>query len=207
MGKRIGDGVKRTTLSLVGSVADSSAPKVSEERARKRNEALIKARATANANKAKRDAERVALREAGVPTPLERFRAGEYPVSEWSIEEIKRGRPANRDGTFDGPWPRLTGKQQSDIRRELLKRGQAEFDQAHVEAIKVLVQIAKSGEKDGDRVKAALAIIERVAGKVPDKVEIKSSDPWQDILDEIMDDEVLHRMSDHTPAQGDSDDT
>jgi hypothetical protein len=44
-------------------------------------------------------------------------------------------------------------------------------------------------------IKAADLLIQRVAGKTPDKIEVHSADPWQDILDKVLDDEVLERVS------------
>lgn len=160
--------------------------------AEKRRANLEKARETKKAA----DQERARLREAGVPTPLERFRKGEYPISEWSDEEISRGRPANRDGTFDGPWPRFSGKEQSELKRELLKRGQRKIDSLYQVAIETLEDVAKNGDSDAARVKAALALAERTAGKVPERIELKSADPWQDILDEVLSDDVLERVKD-----------
>jgi hypothetical protein len=91
----------------------------------------------------------------------------------------------------------MTGRQLAEVKRELLKRGQRKFDSLYGVAIKTLAEVAEYGEKDSDRVKAALAIKEMVAGKVPDRIEVKSSDPWQDILDEIMTDDVMRPVSEN----------
>lgn len=207
-GRKIG-GVKRTSshLKSVAPVQDSSPAAESEPKAEPKKPFGGKPNTDVTAAHKvlrEKDARRRELAAAGVRTPLERYRAGEYPVTEWSNDEVSRGRPANRDGSFDGPWPKFTGKQQADIRRELLRRGQSKMDEAYLLAIKVLADVAKHGEKDSDRVKAADLLMQRTAGKVPERVEIKSSDPWQDILDEIMDDEVLQRMTEPAAAEGDS---
>jgi hypothetical protein len=89
----------------------------------------------------------------------------------------------------------LTAKQQQEIKKELLRRGQGQFDSMYVDAIKVLHSVAMHGEQDSARVKAAELLIQRVAGKTPDKIELHSADPWQDILDKVLDDEVLERVS------------
>lgn len=160
----------------------------------KRKDNLVKAQAALKASRAKMD-------KSG-PTNLERYRDGTYPVGEWDSAEIRRGRPRGREG-FSGLHPALTGRQQGEIKRELLRRGQNKFDSMYADAIKVLHDVAKYGEKDADRVKAALAIKEMVAGKVPERIEIKSSDPWQDILDEVLTDEVLPRVPESVVAQDD----
>ena len=193
---------KPPTLKVVGDQKDSTPAAKSRPRSKyaaknpsaktpegkaKRDEALARGRATRAANTARRRE----LRAAGVKSNIERWRDGEYPPSMWTDEEIKRGRPAHEDGTFQGPPPSMTGKQAAEIRDELLKRGQRKMDAMFDLALETLKSVAIAGEQDSARVKAALAIIERVAGKVPDKVEIKSSDPWQDILDEIIADEDI----------------
>lgn len=129
---------------------------------------------------------------------------GEYPVSEWTDREVQKGRPEGRDG-FGGPFPNFNGKQHAEIKRELLKRGQRKMDGLYTVAIKALAEVAEHGENESARVKAAQELINRTAGKTPDRVEIKSSDPWQDILDDIMNDEVLERVNtSDTAAQADS---
>lgn len=164
--------------------AKNPSAKTPEGKAR-RDEALARGRATRSANTARRRE----LRAAGVRSNIEKWRAGEYPPSMWTDEEVKRGRPAHEDGTFQGPPPSMTGKQAAEIRNELIKRGQRKMDEMFDVALETLKSVALHGEQDSARVKAAQLIIERVAGKVPDKVELKSSDPWQDILDEILHDE------------------
>jgi hypothetical protein len=130
------------------------------------------------------------------------FRDGEYPIGEWEDEEVQRGKPRNLDGGFAGNWPRFTGREQQQIKAELLKRGQSLVDSMYMDALKVLKDVAKNGDTSAARVKAADLLIQRTAGKVPERIEIKSSDPWQDILDDIMDDEVLSRMTTEEPADG-----
>jgi hypothetical protein len=174
-------------LSLVGAEADT------RTLAQKRSDNLRKAREAREAKRAAAKAE-----QGSTPTNLERFRAGQYPCSEWDDEEVAKGRPRGVAGEFGGQRPSMTGRQQAEAKRELLRRGQARFDELYTIAIDTLKEVAEGGEKDADRVKAALAIKEMVAGKVPERIEIKSSDPWQDILDDIMTDDVL------PPVQQDS---
>lgn len=203
MGKQIGHPPRR--LSVVGSkedsAADASAPANQEDsRAAKRKAQLDAAREKAIVARRKQVAGVRERRAAGEKTPLEKFRAGEYPISEWSDEEVFKGKPRAMDGTFSGAMPRFTGREHQQIKAELLKRGQRKMDGMFAEVVDVLHKVALYGETESARVKAAQILMERVAGKVPDKIEIKSSDPWQDILDEIMDDEVLQRMNETTEA-------
>jgi hypothetical protein len=178
-------------LSLVGAEGDSSRL---TGRA-KRLEALERGRIKAAETRARRKAEREALLASGVRSPLERYRDGEYPIKDWSDEEVRRGRPANVDGTFTGAWPKLSGKEHAVLKRELLTRGQHKIDAMYMDVLEVLHDVALNGEKDADRVKAADLLVQRAAGKVPERIEIKSSDPWQDILDDVLADDVLQRVS------------
>lgn len=182
------------TLSLVGAQQDSAK--------QKRLDALARGREKSAANRRSRGKRAESARAAGVLSPLERYRAGDYPVWAWDDEEVVKGRPANIGGGFDGPGPSLTARQSAEIKRELLKRGQSRIDSLYVKAIEALADIAENGENEGARAKAADLLIQRVAGKVPDRIEIRSSDPWQDILDEIMDDEVLERVTPSEPHAG-----
>jgi hypothetical protein len=137
-----------------------------------------------------------AAKAAGERKRLDLYRAGELPISEWTDDELKHCRPANLDGGFAGSPVKLTAKEYNAIKRELLARGQRMLDSYYHDALKVLHEIATDVvAPEAARVKAANLIVERTAGKVPERVEIKSSDPWQDILDEVLDDEVLKPVS------------
>ena len=175
-------------LSLVGTQQDST--DTSEPKSRKGD--------TTAAREASQRAhdERALLRAQGARSNMERYLAGEYPIEEWTLEEVRKARPYNMvDNTWSGHAPRWDGKTQAAIKRELMRRGQQILDDAYPEALKILFDIARHGETESARVKALSLIMDRAVGKVPDKVEIKSSDPWQDILDDIMADEVLERVS------------
>jgi hypothetical protein len=194
-------GTKRTTpLKVVKTAAEASKPAAQQDSPevldgkQRRMAALERGREKANAARKERARLTHERRAAGIKSPYQRWCDGEYPVSAWTDEEIKRGRPENLGGGFDGPYPRMTGKQLADIKRELLKRGQRQIDGYYTDALKVLQEIALHGENESARVKAADLLVQRTAGKLPDKVEIKSSDPWQDILDEVMRDDVLERV-------------
>lgn len=95
-------------------------------------------------------------------------------VSEWDEEELKRGQRRARDGTFRGRPGKLVPRRVYD---ELRRRTANEFHemvrQELVPAMQVVVDMAK-GQTDPDptRLKAAQEIINRFAGKAPEKVEI-----------------------------------
>jgi hypothetical protein len=188
---------KAVNLKVVKTAAEASKP-AAQRNSRvpkaERDAQLAEARRKSNETRRRQGEERRALRAAGVKSNLELYRAGEYPVSAWTDDEVSRGRPAGLGGTYEGTVS-LTAKQQQEIKKELLRRGQGQFDSMYVDAIKVLHRVAMYGEQDSARVKAAELLIQRVAGKTPDKIELHSADPWQDILDKVLDDEVLERVS------------
>jgi len=73
--------------------------------------------------------------------------------------------------------------------KELLKRGDKIFREAYIDAITVMQQIAKDPEaKEADRLKAATFIIERVAGKTPERLEVSEVQPWEKLITDIVND-------------------
>lgn len=200
--KVIGRGVRR--LSVVGKQDNSadaqttpaaqSEPPATKTKA-ERDAQLALAREKAAVTVAARQRKVNEAKAAGVKSNLQRFRDGEYPVSDWTDDEVFKGRPINLDGTFGGTFPNFTGRQNQQIKAELLKRGQREIDSMYKDVVKVLHHVALHGDTDAARVKAADLLMQRTAGKVTERIEVHQADPWQDMLDEIMDDDVLQRMS------------
>lgn len=141
-----------------------------------------------------------AKRAAGERTRLELYRAGELKIEDWTIDEVSHGQPANLNGGYEGAHVNFSGKQNAEIRRELLRRGEKQLSSYYVGALKVLEEIAEYGISEPSRVKAANLIVERIAGRTVEKIEIKSSDPWADILEEVLADEVLERMGDRAES-------
>lgn len=136
----------------------------------------------------KHQAELRAAREAGIPTRYELYKRGELKVTDLDDEEVAQQRFRDRAGGFNGRPPVLTGKQQAEFRRELLRRGQRSLDSMYIEALGVLKEIAKSAvAEDRDRLKAADMLIQRVAGKVPDRVELGPVDAFSGVLEGIID--------------------
>jgi len=150
--------------------------------------------------KAAKQAGARARREDGEPSPLERYRAGTYPITEWSEAELSHGQPANRDGGFDGASPKFTAREHAAIRAQLLRHGEKLLASWYPGALKVLEEVARTGESEPSRVKAANLMIERIAGRTIEKIELKSADPWADILEEVLEDEVLERVQDTEDA-------
>lgn len=119
---------------------------------------------------------------------LAKLISGEMSVEDLDDDELARGYPKDKGGKFRGRPPSMIPKELHDrMVRELLRRGQAMFQQEFQDAIETLANIATSPTaKESDRIKAATYIIERVAGKIPEKLELHAADPWQTIIDRIV---------------------
>lgn len=118
--------------------------------------------------------------------------SGELDVADLDEEELARGYCKDKNGRFSGRPPMVVPRELHDrMRRELLKRGDDLFAESFVEAVRTMANIAlDTRAEDKDRIKAAQYVIERVAGKVPEKVELSAADPWQSIIDKIVVDDT-----------------
>lgn len=119
---------------------------------------------------------------------LAKLISGEIAVEDLDDEELARGMPRDAGGHFRGRPPKMIPKDLHDrMVRELLKRGQQLFQSEFVDAIKVLGNIANDPRAPfGDRIRAANLIVERVAGKTPDKLEVAVENPWETIINRIV---------------------
>jgi len=147
-------------------------------------------------------------------------------VEQLSDEELHRGRLRDHTGGFRGRPPTWVPSEfHQACMRELLSRGASLYRENYLGAIRTMTAIAQDGRvKPADRIKAAQFVIERLEGKVPERLEITTEQPWQAIIadivadvsdeqlgaarkalaaandseDEIVDAEVIEE--DHTPA-------
>jgi hypothetical protein len=111
-------------------------------------------------------------------------------------EELARGQLMSKDGDFVGRPPSFVPRAFHDACiRELLGRGRQLYKENYIKAIEAMTGIAESKTaKEADRIKAATFVIERLEGKVPDKLEVSVADPWQQIISGIVaeaDDEMV----------------
>lgn len=119
------------------------------------------------------------------------FLAGKITVEDLDDDELAQGRLKASDGTFRGRPPSVIPQEMvAAMRREWLKRANARLAEALLEkGIGTYVELAGNEEVDpGVRLRAADRIVERMMGKVPDKVEVAAEDPVETLFRKILND-------------------
>lgn len=114
-------------------------------------------------------------------------------VEKLTVEELVKGRFKDKGGRFRGAAPKWVPREfQQACLRELMSRGQEMWMGSYLEAIKAMTQIAKGEGPIGaiatpsERIKAATFVVERMEGKVPERLVVSSDQPWQTVLDGIV---------------------
>ena len=100
---------------------------------------------------------------------------GTLDISELDDEEIRRGQFRSAQGTFQGrPTDMVPRKFHEALVRETIKRANLRMREELIPAINTLKEISENKRAPADaRYKSAVYLIERVAGKVPEKSEVK----------------------------------
>jgi hypothetical protein len=116
------------------------------------------------------------------------FLEGKLTIHDMDEEELARGTFRAADGTFRGRPPKTVPRTfAQQLSRELLRRGESEIRRYLLGAIRTLGEISGDGEKDSDRVRASNILLERVMGKVPERVVISEGVPeWQEGVGDLM---------------------
>lgn len=132
--------------------------------------------------------------------------------------EIARGQLKDKDGKFRGRPPSLVPRGFFDAcTKVLMKRARSEWEKAYLGSVEAMAQIAlgkQPGAKVSDVIKASQFVIERMEGKTPEKVEVKISDPFGDMvagaIAEVSEDaaianahEYLERMGSNVEGEND----
>lgn len=105
-----------------------------------------------------------------------------------SNEELARGQLKDINGRFSGQPPVWVPREfHQACLRELMTRGRQLWKENYVQAIETMTQIAGDRRvKPSDRIKAAQFVIERLEGKVPERLEVTVDDPWQAVITDII---------------------
>jgi hypothetical protein len=98
--------------------------------------------------------------------------------------ELARGQLFDSRGGFSGRPPSLVPRAFHDACvRELMKRGRVLYQENYLLAIQAMTKIATDSEaKAADRIKAAQFVIERLEGKIPDRIEVVQAAPWEEMI-------------------------
>lgn len=115
--------------------------------------------------------------------------AGELTIEDLDDQELLTGRIRDKNGGFSGRQPALIPRSFHEaITRELLTRGDQLLRENFIASIETFVSIAKDPNVEPkDRLKAAQYVWERIAGKMPDRVDVKAQiEPWQEDIEKIV---------------------
>lgn len=129
-----------------------------------------------------------AQQEVRVSGRMAQFLAGEISVEDLDDDELARGQFRDANGGFSGrPNKMIPREVQQEMIRRLLSRGDELWRNGYNIAIKVHLEIAADpNNAPGDRLKAAQYLIERVAGKTPDRIHIAAEDPVETLFRQIL---------------------
>lgn len=102
---------------------------------------------------------------------------GELKVEDMDNEELARLQFRDRNGGFTGrPPANIPTVLVNKMRAELFKRTNGVMAESLHDAVTELARIAIEAEKEGDRVKAIQMLLDRLQGRVPEKVELSTGE-------------------------------
>lgn len=111
-------------------------------------------------------------------------------VATLSPEELARGQVKDKNGNFSGQPPQWVPRAfHRACISELMKRGAELWRANYIDAIKAMTDIARnaSGQATpGEVIKAAQFVIERLEGKMPERLIVAEEQPWMAALDGIV---------------------
>lgn len=122
-------------------------------------------------------------------TRMELYLVGKLRVADMDDEELKKGMFKNDAGKFSGrPPANIPKKFFDEMRAETIRRWNEHLVEELEPMKAVLKSIALNPKASADaRHKSAIYLIERVAGKVPEKSEIKLEvAKWEEDIEEIL---------------------
>ena len=122
--------------------------------------------------------------------------ANRKPISEWDSEELARGRPRNKDGSFSGPKPAyVTMAIHEEAVEQFTKVIKTEMGVATIHAMEQLNNILKNEETDyrgkplvsaSTKLDAAKFLVEHLVGKPKQRIESDVSVKLQSILGSVI---------------------
>lgn len=114
-------------------------------------------------------------------------------VQQLSVEELVRGKFRDKNGKMQGRSPKWVPREfHRACLQELMRRGRHMWQENYLAAIQAMTNIATGQGEIGqmatpaERLKAAQFVVERMEGKVPERLVITEDKPWQTVLDGIV---------------------
>jgi hypothetical protein len=126
-----------------------------------------------------------------IPRTWPNVKSGKIPWTELDNDELSRGQLRDKNGTFSGRPPNLVPREMvGEIRRRLMEVYQDRIAEKLLVLQDVFLDIATDETlSPADRLRAAQYMTERLAGKVPDKVEITAEvKPWEGMVAGVLED-------------------
>lgn len=124
-------------------------------------------------------------------------------VANLDVEELVRGEFRDKNGHFRGRPPKWVPREfHRACLRELMRRGRDMWQKNYLTAIEAMTDIAAGRGEAGsvatpsERIKAAQFVVERMEGKVPERLVVSEEPRWQTVMDGIVaevSDEALNR--------------
>lgn len=103
-------------------------------------------------------------------------------LDEWDNEELIRGYRRNRRGDFGAPPKYIPREIQQEAFRRLVNRGERKLKEAYYRTIEGLIELAHNASSEKVRLDAQKELLNRVIGKVPDRMLVAREEPWEGIL-------------------------
>lgn len=103
-------------------------------------------------------------------------------LDDWDDEELIRGYRRNRNGKFGPPPKAIPREIQMELFRRLVARGDRKLKTAYIKSIEGLIFLSEESSSDKVRLEAIRELMNRVVGKVPDRVHVAQEQPWEQFL-------------------------
>jgi hypothetical protein len=107
---------------------------------------------------------------------------GMLDMADWSNEELIRGYKKSRHGRWGPPPKYIPREVQQAAFRQLVSRGDRRLKKAYYESIEDLIDLARTANSEKVKLEAIREVMNRVVGKVPDRVHIAQDQPWETVL-------------------------
>lgn len=160
--------------------------RASDRRARARKHEAVMVKAQEIVNDPNRERKKVGSRspDAGIKVYDEERIIAEGIVSldDWDDEELVRGYRRNRNGKFGTPPKYIPREVQQEAFRRLVQRGERKMRDAYMRVLDELIELAHNASSEKVRLEAQKELMNRVVGKIPDRMMVTHDQPWEGIL-------------------------